>query len=149
MVKDLSSEVKTGRVSWFCCLPRAGSLPSLSLIFSLVKRETYNTHLRVIRKMQLTLWPCGLQHTRLPCPSLSPGVWSDSCPLTSVMPSNHFILCHPLLLLPSSFSASGFFPVSQFFSSGGQSIGVSASASVLPKNTRDWFPLGWTGWISL
>jgi len=66
-----------------------------------------------------------------------------------VMPSSHLILCHPLLLLPQSFPASGSFPMSQLFASGGQSIGVSASASVLPMNSQDWFPLGWTGWISL
>ena len=64
------------------------------------------------------------------------------------MPSSHFILCHPLLL-PPSFPASGFSPMSQFFVSGGQTIGVSSSASVLPMNIQDWFPLGWTGWISL
>ena len=76
--------------------------------------------------------------------------WSLS-KLTSmepVMPSNHLILCHPLLP-PSIFPASGSFPVSLFFTSGGQSIGVSASASVLPVNIQDCFPLGWTGWISL
>ena len=67
----------------------------------------------------------------------------------SVMPSNHLILCCPLLLPPSIFPASGSFPMSQFFSSGGQSIGVSASTSVLPMNTQEWSPLGWTGWISL
>ena len=65
-----------------------------------------------------------------------------------VMPSNHLILRHPLLLLPSIFP-SGSFQMSQFFTSGGQSIGVSASTSVLPMNTEDWSPLGWTGWISL
>ena len=69
--------------------------------------------------------------------------------IESVMPSNHLILCHPLLLLPSIFPASGPFPMSQFFPSGDLSIGVSASTSVLPMNTQDWFPLGWTGWISL
>ena len=68
--------------------------------------------------------------------------------IESVMPSSHLILCHPLLL-PSSFPASGSFPMSQFFTSGGQSMGVSASASVLPMNIQDWSPLGWTGWISL
>ena len=69
--------------------------------------------------------------------------------IESVMPSNHLILCYPLLLPHSSFPASGSFPVSQFFTSGGQSIGVSASASVLPMNTQDWSPLEWTGWICL
>ena len=64
------------------------------------------------------------------------------------MPSNHLIFCCPLLLLPS-FPASGSFSMSQFFASGGQSIGVSASASVLPMNIQDWSRLGWTGWISL
>ena len=66
-----------------------------------------------------------------------------------VMPSNHLILYCPLLLLPSIFPSFGYFPVSQLFSSGGQSIGVSASASVLPKNIQNWFPLGLTGWNSL
>ena len=66
-----------------------------------------------------------------------------------VMPSNHLILCRPLLLLPSIFPASGSFQMSQLFTSGGQSIGVSASTAVLPMNTQDWSPLGWTGWISL
>ena len=71
--------------------------------------------------------------------------------IESVMPSNHLILCCPLLLFsscPQSFPASGSFPMSQLFPSGGQSIGVSASTSVLPVNTQDWSPLGWTGWIS-
>ena len=66
-----------------------------------------------------------------------------------VMPSNHFILCHPLHLLTLTFPASGSFLMSQLFTLGGQSIGVSASASVLTMNIRVWFPLGWTGWISL
>ena len=68
----------------------------------------------------------------------------------SVMPSNHLILCHPLLLLPSVFPRIfGSFPMSQFLISGDQSIGVSASALTLPMNIQDWFPLRWTGWISL
>ena len=69
--------------------------------------------------------------------------------IESVMPSNHLILCRPLLLPPSIFPASGSFQRNQFFTSGGQSIGVSASTSVLPMNIQDWFPLEWTGWISL
>ena len=70
-------------------------------------------------------------------------------PIESVMPSNHLILCHPLLLPPSVFSSIRSFPLSQFFASGSQSIGVSVSASVLSMNIQGWFPLGWTGWISL
>ena len=69
--------------------------------------------------------------------------------IESVMPSNHLILCHLLLLLPSIFPSISVFPVSQFFASGGHSIGVSASASVLPMNIQDWFPLGLAGLISL
>ena len=69
--------------------------------------------------------------------------------IESVMPSSHLILCCPLLLLPQSLPASGSFPMSQLFAWGGQSTGVSASASVLPMNTQDWSPSEWTGWISL
>ena len=69
--------------------------------------------------------------------------------IESVMPSNHLILCRPLSSHLQSFPASRSFPGSRFFTSGGQSIGVSASAPVLPVNTQDLFPLGWTGWISL
>ena len=69
--------------------------------------------------------------------------------IESVMPSNHLILYRPLLLCPQSFPASGSFQRSQLFASGGQSIGISASTSVLPVNTQDWSPLGWTSWISL
>ena len=69
--------------------------------------------------------------------------------IESVMPSSHLILCRPLLLLPPIHPASGSFPMSQLFAWGGQSIGASASASVLPKDTQDWAPLEWTGWISL
>ena len=89
-----------------------------------------------------------LQHARLPCPSPS---WSllKLMSIDLVMPSNHLILCHPLLLLPQSFPASGSFLMSQFFLSGGQSIGASASASVLLMNIQCWFPLGLTGLISL
>ena len=68
--------------------------------------------------------------------------------IESVMPSNHLILYHPFLSHLQSFPALGSFPMSQFFASGGQNIGVSVSKSVLPMNTRDWSPLGWTGWIS-
>ena len=96
-----------------------------------------------------TLQPHGLQHTRPPCASPAPGVYSNSCPLSQ--------WCHPTISSSvicfsshlQSFPASGSFPMTQFFISGSQSIGISASASVLPMNIQDWFPLGWTGWISL
>ena len=94
-----------------------------------------------------SLWPHGLQHARLPCPSSTLRACSNSCPLSQ--------WCHPTIssfVAPyssclQSFPASGSFQMSQFFSSGGQSIGVSASASVLL--IQDLCPLGWTGWISL
>ena len=96
-----------------------------------------------------SLRPHRLQHARLPCPSPTPRACSNSCPLSQ--------WCHPTIsssVLPfsshlQSFPASGSFPMSQFFPSGGQNIGVSASASVLPMNIRDWFPLGLTGLILL
>ena len=95
------------------------------------------------------LWPHEPQHTRPPCPSPTPGVHPNPCPLSR--------WCHPTIsasVVPfsscsQSFPASGYFQMSQLFPSGGQSIGVSASTSVLLVNTQDWFPLGWTGWISL
>ena len=95
-----------------------------------------------------SLQPHGLQHTRPPCPSPPPGVYLNSGPLSQ--------WCHPTISSSvvtfsclQSFPISGSFQMSQFFTSGGQSIGVSASTSVLPMNTQDWSPLGWTGWISL
>ena len=95
-----------------------------------------------------SLWPCESQHARPPCPSPTPRVYSNSCPFSQ--------WCHPTIscsVIPfssclQSFPASGSFPMSRLFSSGGQSIGASASASVLPVNIQDWYPLGWTGWIS-
>ena len=96
-----------------------------------------------------SLQPHGLQHTRLPCPSITPGVYWNSCPLSQWCPPTISFSVIPFSSHPQSFPASGSFPMSQFFTSGGQSTGVSASASVLPMNIRDWFPSGWTGWISL
>ena len=96
-----------------------------------------------------SLQPHGPQHTRPPCPSQTPGVHPNSCASSQ--------WCHPAISsfvvslpsCPQSLPASGSFPMSQLFASGGQSIGVSALASVLPMNTQDWSPLQWTGWISL
>ena len=99
--------------------------------------------------MSNPLRPHGLQHARPPCPSPTPGVYSNSCSSSQ--------WCHPAISssavpfssCPQSLPASGSFPMSQLFTWGGQSIGVSALASVIPMNTQDWFPLGWTGWTSL
>ena len=99
--------------------------------------------------MSDSLQPHGPQHARFPCPSPTPGVYPNSCLLSW--------RCHPTISSSvvsfssrlQSFAASGSFPVSQFFESGGQSTAVSPSTSVLPMNIQDWFPSGLTGWISL
>ena len=96
-----------------------------------------------------SLWPHELQHARPPCPSPTPGVHTNLCPSSQ--------WCHPAISssvvpfssCPQSLPGSESFPMSQLFAGGGQSTGVSALASFLPKNTQDWSPLGWTGWISL
>ena len=103
--------------------------------------------------MSYSLWPHELQHARLPCPSLSPRVCSNSYPLSWWCHPTNSSSITPFSSCPPSFlempPATGSFPISQFFASGGQSIGASASASVLPLNIQDWFPLGLTGLISL
>ena len=99
--------------------------------------------------MSNSLWPHELKHARPPCPSPTPRVYANSCPLSQWL---HPIISSsiiPFSSCPQSFPASGSFPMSQLFASSGQSIGVSASASVLPMDTQDWSPLGCTGWNSL
>ena len=96
-----------------------------------------------------TLQPHGLQHTWLPCPSLTPGISSNLFPLSQWCRPTISSSVVPFSSCLQSFPASGSFPVSQLFPSSGQSIGISASTSVLPMSIQDWFPLGWTGWISL
>ena len=125
-------------IGYFFVMPSIPLLKSLKCILLLSSHSVVSYSLR----------SCGLQHTRLPCPSPSPRACSNSCPLSQ--------WCHPTILssvVPFSclqcFPESGSFPVSQLFESGGQSIGASALASVLPMNIQDWFHLGWTGWISL
>ena len=95
------------------------------------------------------LQPCGLQHARLPCPSPPPAASSNSCPSSRW---RHLTISSSVIPFPSclqSFPASRCFPLSEFFSWGDQSIGVSALVSVFPMNIQDWFPLGLTGWIAL
>ena len=94
-----------------------------------------------------SLWSHGLQHARLPCPSPTPGIYSNSRPLSQWCNPTISSSVVPFSFCLQSFPAAGSFQMSQFLASGGQSIGVSASASVLPTNTQDWSPLGWTGWI--
>ena len=99
--------------------------------------------------MSDSFWPHGVQHTRLPCPSPTPRACSNSCPSSQ--------WCHPIISssvvpfssCPQSLPESGSFPMSQFFASGGQSTGVSASASLPPKKSQGWSPSEWTGWISM
>ena len=129
------------------------TLLNLSLCYNNTELGLHDFPFKIINSVALSesdyLWPHGLQHTRPPCLSPTPGVYSNPCPLSW--------WCHPTIsssVIPfspslQSFPASGSFQMSQLFASGGQSIGVSASTSVLPKNIHDWFPLGWTGWISL
>ena len=110
---------------------------------------TYTVTVQFSRSfMSNSLRPHESLHTRPPCPSSTPRVYANSCPSSW--------WCHPTISssvvpfsCPQSLPASGLFPMSQLFACGGQSTGVSASASVLPMNTQDWSPLGWTGWISL
>ena len=118
--------------------------------------HTFSSHEGFLSSVQFShsvvfssLWPHGLQQGRPSCPSSTPGVYPNPCPLSQ--------WCHPTIsssVVPfsshlQSFQASGSFQTSQFFTSGSQIIGVSASTSVLPMNTQDWSPLGWTGCISL
>ena len=96
-----------------------------------------------------SLWPHDSQHARPPCSSQTPRVYSNPCPSSRWCSPAISSSVVPFSSCPQALPASGSFPMSQLFESGGQSTGVSASASVLPMNTQDWSPLGWTGWISL
>ena len=119
----------------------------LDAIFLFVFKYTLSLFSRSVESD--ILQPCGRQHARSPSPPPTPRDYSNSRPLSR--------WCHPTISssvipfssCPQSFPASGSFPVSQLFASGGRSTEVSASTPVLPTNIQDWFPLGWTGWISL
>ena len=120
-------------------------------------KKNYILQNKLVRRVQFssvaqlcpTLWPHGPQHTRPPCPLPTPRVHSDSCPLSQWCHPTISSSVVPLSSCPQSFPASRSFQMSQLFASGRQSIGVSASTSVLSMNTQDWSPLGRTGWISL
>ena len=126
----------------------------LQTIYRPVGSNNYGLH--ILNSVQFShsvvsdsLWPHEQQHARPSCPSPTPGVHPNACPLSRWY---HPTISSSVVLFsscPQSFPTSGSFQMSQLFASGGQSIGVSASTSVLPMNTQDWSPLGWTGWISL
>ena len=99
--------------------------------------------------MSNSLWPHELQHARHPCPSPTPGFYPNPCRSSWWRHPTISSSVVPFSSCPQSLPALGSFQMSQLFAWGGQSIGVSASTSVLPMNTQGWFPLGWTGWISL
>ena len=122
-----------------CCL-----LLLMPLIFSIISSVQFSSSV-----MSDSLWPHESQHARPPCPSPTPGVYPNPCPSSRWW---HPAISSSVILFsscPQSLPALGSFPLSQLFVWGAQSIGVSASASVLPMNTQDWSPLGWTGWIFL
>ena len=136
------------RVTLSINLTLSSNLPMSIILFSM-SVSTFSSVQFSLSVVFDSLWPHGLQHARPPCPSPTLGVYSNSCPLCQK--------CHPTIsssVIPfsfclQSFPASGYFQMSQLFASGGHSVGVSAAASVLPVNIQDWFPLGWTGCISL
>ena len=126
----------------------------------MIKVTDFATHCEIIVSCNLSvqfshsvvsdsLQPHGLPHVRLPCPSPTPGAFSNSCPLSRWCHSAIWSYVVPFSSCPQSLPASGSFPMSRLFAWGGQSIRVSASASVLPVNIQDWSPIGLTGWISL
>ena len=126
---DCSHEIKR------CLLFRRKAMTNLISVQSLSRIQLFE--------------PYGLHHARLPCPSPTPGVYPNSCPLSQRCHPNISPSVIPFSSYLQSLPASWSFQMSQLFPSGGQRIGVSASTSVLPMNTQDWSPLGWTGWISL
>ena len=129
-----------GAVSMFCSICRKEASP-LSLQFSSVQFSR-----SVVCN---SLQPHEPQHSRPPCPSPTPRVYPNLCPLSWWCPPTISSSVIPFYSCPQSFPASGSFQMSQLFTSGGQSIGVSALPPVLPMNTQDWSPLAWAGWISL
>ena len=141
------SSILAWRIPW---TEEPGGLPSTGLQSQTRLKWLSNSSVQFSRSVVSdSLRPHESQHTRPPCPSPTPGVHPNPCPLSR--------WCHPTISssvvpfssCPQSFPSSGSFQMSQLFASGSQSIGVSASTSVLPMNTQDWSPLEWTGWISL
>ena len=149
-VCPLSLQIPQNNYSYKCILYANINLSSIK--FTQVIKLTLHANSSVQFSQSVmfdSLWPHGLQHARPPCPSPTPRVYSNSCPLTQWCLSTISFSIAPFSPCLQSFPASGSFQMSQVFTSGCESIGVSASASALPMNTQDWSPLGWTCWISL
>ena len=140
---------RDGKRGWEEDLTGRGYMYTYSWFTLLYHRNQHNIVQFSLSVVSHCLWPHEPQHARHFCPSPTPGVHPNPCPLSQWCHPTMSSSLVPLSSCPQSFPASGSFPMSQFFTSSGQSIGVSASTSVLPMNTQDWFPLGWTGWISL
>ena len=143
------TEPQRNSTAHYClCLIQFSPVQSVWIQFSSVQSEFSS-----VQSLSDSLWPHGLQHTRPPCPSPTPKVYSNSCPLSQWHHPTISSSLVPFSSCPQSFPASGSFLMSQLFTSGDQRIGVSASASVLPMNIQDswtsWSPLGWSGLILL
>ena len=128
---------------WACQCKKLHSTICIVLLSELVSQNAW-----LQQVVSDSLQPHGMQYARPPCPSPTSRAYSNSYPLSQWCHPT-ISSCHPFLLLPSIFPINRSLQMSQLFASAGQSIGVSASTSVLPMNIQDWFPLGWTGWISL
>ena len=134
----------------YMILSKQGAVNSLSYLPYFLEEISQFSSVHVSRSVVSDcLWPHESQHVRPPRPSPTPGVHSDSSPLSQWYHPAISSSVVPFSSCPQSLPASKSFPMSQLFTWGGQSIGVSALASGLPKNTQDWSPLGWTGWISM
>ena len=129
---------------WFCIETKI----SISLV-NLSRQNHFSAQFSSVIQLCLTLWPHEPQHARPPCPSPTPGIYRNSCPLSQWCHLTISFSVEPFSSCLQSFPISGSFQLSWLFTSGGQTIWVSALASVLPINTQDLSPLGWTGWISL
>ena len=144
MKMQASQREKSLSQSWYYLIGSKLNLPShwhFGNVFSSVQFSR--------SVMSNSLQPHESQHTRPPCPSPAPGVYSNSCPSSQWCPPVISSSVNPFSSCPQSLPASGSFPISQLFAWGSQSTGVSASVSGLPMKTQGWSPLGWTGWISL
>ena len=162
LIQVCSLKLETTKVSFNKGMSKQTMMHSFMAYYSAMKKMEQLIHvtvciaLRAFSSVQFrrsvvsdSLQPHEPQHARPPCPSPTPGVCLNPCPSSwwyHPTISSSFV---PVSLCPQSFPASGSFQMSQLFASGGQGIGISASTSVLPMNTQDWSPLGWTGWISL